>query len=182
MPVPDFQSITLPVLRLAAQGDLHAREAIEKLADQFGLTTQQREELLPSGNQTRFANRVYWAIVYLQKGGLIARRSRGVYSITDQGRQILAAPTERIDLRFLNQFEGIQEFRRTKSRDDGQIPDSVTASPGTPEERIETALDELNEALRASLLDRILTMSPTGFEKLIVDLMLGMGYGASGSG
>ena len=162
---------------------MHTREAIDTLADEFGLTAEERDELLPSGQQTRFANRVYWAIVYLQKGGLIARQSRGVYSITDLGRKILTAPPERIDRRFLSQFEGVQEFRRRKPKDDSESQELISASPaGTPEERIEVALDEMNEALRATLLDRILAMHPAGFEKMIVDLMLAMGYGASGSG
>jgi restriction system protein len=183
MSVPDFQSITLPVLQLAAHGEVHTRDAIEKLADQFELTAEEREELLPSGQQTRFSNRVYWAIVYLQRGGLIERRARGVYAITDLGHKVLAAPPERIDRRFLSQFAGVQEFERKKPKDDSEIPSSLSISPaGTPEERIETAIDELDEALRGSLLDRILTMTPAGFEKLIVDLMLGMGYGAGGSG
>jgi restriction system protein len=184
MSVPDFQSITLPLLRLSAAGEVRTREAVNKLADEFGLTPHEREELLPSGRQARFSNRVHWAIVYLQKGGLIQRLSRGVYSITEQGKSVLSQPPHRIDRRFLSQFDGVKEFRKKKSKDEASDSDvSNNAIPvGTPEERIEAALEDFNDALREELLERILSMHPTAFEKLIIDLMLGMGYGEGGSG
>jgi restriction system protein len=183
MPVPDFQSITLPLLRLSAAGEIRTREAVNALADEFELTPDEREELLPSGRQARFSNRVHWAIVYLQKGGLIQRIARGVYRITEPGKTVLLQPPQRIDRRFLAQFEGVKEFRKKKTKDEAAESDLVNALPaGTPEERIESALEDLNEALREDLLERILSMPPTAFEKLIIDLMLGMGYGADGSG
>jgi restriction system protein len=181
--VPDFQTITLPLLNLSAAGEVRTREAIDKLADEFGLTPEERQELLPSGRQTRFSNRVHWAIVYLQKGGLIQRVARGVYRITEQGKTVLLQPPPRIDRRYLTQFEGVREFRKRKTKDETTESDLVNALPsGTPEERIEAAIEDLNEALREDLLERILSMHPTAFEKLIIDLMLGMGYGADGSG
>ena len=115
MPVPDFQAITLPFLKLTATGEVQTREAIDKLADEFRLTPDEREELLPSGQQTRFSNRVYWAIVYLQRAGLLVRVARGRYSISDRGREVLQAPPARMDRQFLAQFEGVRQFQtRTK--------------------------------------------------------------------
>jgi restriction system protein len=183
MPVPDFQSFMLPFLRLTSKGEVRSREAVAKIADEFGLTAEERDEQIPSGNQSRFANRVYWAIVYLQKGGLIQRVSRGVYCITDRGKSVLQNPPSRIDRQFLAQFEEMKKFtlRANKEPPEGLSPIPV-ANSGTPEERIEAATEDWNDALRAELLDRILSMPPKSFEKLIVDLMLGMGYGARGSG
>jgi restriction system protein len=183
MTVPDFQSITLPLLRLSAPAEVRTKEAIDKLAYEFGLTTAEREELLPSGAQTRFANRVHWAIVYLQKAGLIERIARGLYRISERGKSVLEQPPPRIDRRFLAQFEGVKEFRSRANKELSSEVDLTAALPaGTPEERIESAIDDWNDALRVELLERILAMKPTAFEKLIIDLMLGMGYGASGSG
>jgi restriction system protein len=139
----------LPFLRLSAKSEVRTRDAVDRIADEFGLTPEQREEPLPSGNQSRFSNRVHWAIVYLQKAGLIQRVSRGVYRITERGKSILQSPPPRIDRQFLSQFEGMREFQQRTSR---------TTS------------------------ERILAMPPKNFEKLIIDLMLGMGYGARGSG
>lgn len=183
MPVPDFQSIMLPFLRLSAKSEVRTRDAVDRIADEFGLTPEQREEPLPSGNQSRFSNRVHWAIVYLQKAGLIQRVSRGVYRITERGKSILQSPPPRIDRQFLSQFEGMREFQQRTSRTTSEEPNVIQAGPaGTPEERIEAAAEDWNDALQAELIERILAMPPKNFEKLIIDLMLGMGYGARGSG
>ncbi|HTR14397.1 MAG TPA: restriction endonuclease, partial [Roseiarcus sp.] len=185
MSVPDFQSLMLPVLRLANGSDVRTSEAVERIATEFHLSPDERAELLPSGRQTKIANRVYWAFVYLSKAGLLNRRQRGLYGVTDQGRKVLAKPPARIDIPFLSQFKRFNEFRakspETNDAEHSPKPISMLAV-GTPDERIETALNELNVALRAELLERVLSMTPTAFEKLIVDLMLGMGYGAKGSG
>lgn len=183
MPVPDFPSITLPLLELAGLGQIKTRDAVETLADRFGLTPAEREEILPSGHKTRFSNRVHWAIVYLQKGGLIQRLARGVYAITEAGKDVLTHPPSRIDRRFLSQFEGVRQLENKAHKGQTGDADLATVSPiGTPEERIESAVEDFNEALREELLERILVMKPAGFEKLIIDLMVGMGYGAGGSG
>jgi restriction system protein len=108
-----------------------------------------------------------------------------VYSITHRGREVLVQPPERIDIRFLSQFEGFDEFRsRVSEQDEEERSPEPTAAlaAGTPDERIEAAFNDLNVALQAELLERVQAMHPTAFEKLIVDLMLGMGYGARGSG
>lgn len=101
MPVPDFQSFILPVLRLAANGPVNTAETIAHVSDSFGLSAEDRQEMLASGRQTRVANRVYWTFVHLTKADLLRRESRGVYSITEEGRQALAENPQRIDLNFL---------------------------------------------------------------------------------
>ena len=183
MPIPDFQTLMLPVLRLADAGEIKVADAVGQMSDEFALTDQEREELLPSGRQAKIANRVHWSVTYLVKSGLVERPRRGYFAITPKGKSVLSSPPERIDIAFLSQFDGFDEFR-TKANDDYPVDVEPTQdlAAGTPEERVEAAFEDLNAALREELLERILVMHPTAFEKLIVDLMLGMGYGANGSG
>ncbi len=183
MPIPDFQTLMLPVLRLADAGEIKVAAAVDQVANQFGLTDVEREELLPSGRQAKIANRVHWSVTYLVKSGLVERPRRGCFVITPKGKAVLGRPPERIDIGFLSQFEGFDDFR-TKANGENPVEVEPTQelAAGTPEERVEAAFEDLNGALRDELLERILVMHPTAFEKLIVDLMLGMGYGANGSG
>ena len=188
MAVPDFQSFMLPVLRLAANGPLHTAETIAHVSDYFGLSDEDRQERLASGRQTRVANRVYWTFVHLTKADLLRRESRGVYSITEKGQQALAENPQRIDLNFLMaRSENYRQFRSAATipaTDDETRVSSASAAPdeGTPEERIEEAFAELNAALQSDLQERVQTMLDADFERLIVKLMLGLGYGAGGLG
>jgi len=112
MSVPDFQSLMLPLLKMAADGNEHSLvESREVLAREFSLTQPDREERLPSGKQSRFANRVAWAKVYLQQAGLLLSPRRAHFRISERGRDVLNAPLARIDIRFLEQFPEFAEFR-----------------------------------------------------------------------
>jgi restriction system protein len=183
MTIPDFQTLMLPTLRLATAGEVRVRDLVGRLATEFGLTEDDLAERLPSGRQTTIVNRVSWAVIYLTKAGLLGRMRRGVYTITDRGRTVLANPPPKIDIRFLSQFEGFDAFRTGSAADEEAVVEPTPAlAAGTPDERIEAAFEDLNAALRNELIERVRTMDPTSFEKLIIDLMLGMGYGAGGSG
>ena len=188
MPIPDYKTFLLPVLKLAAERELPNKECVEKIAEQFSLLPEEREQLLPSGKQTIIANRVHWAITYMTKAGLIDRPKRGTLVATDRGRVIVGQNLQKIDNKFLEQFQGFQEFQgRSKDKGKSQALDqlamsNITQKVATPEEQIEIASQEMNSALRDELLARILNTDPTFFEKVIIDLMLAMGYGASGSG
>ena len=188
MAVPDFQSFMLPVLRLAANGPLRTAETIAHISDFFGLSNEDRQERLTSGRQTRVANRVYWTFVHLTKADLLQRESRGVYSITEKGQQILAENPQRIDLNFLMaRSENYRQFRSAATapaadKNTGTPPASATSEEDTPEERIEAAFAELNAALQSDLQERVQAMHDADFEQLIVKLMLGLGYGAGGLG
>lgn len=174
----------LPTLRLATCGEVRTRDLVERLAAEFELTREERAERLPSGRQAKIVNRVSWAVIYLARAGLLRRMSRGVYCITDRGREVLANPPARIDMNFLSKFDGFNQFRTKRSDDiegEPSTESTATLAAGTPDERIEAAFNDLNVTLRAELLDRVQTMHPTAFEKLIIDLLLGMGYGAGGS-
>lgn len=178
MAIPDFQTLTLPVLRLVAQGEIRIGEAVECLADEFNLSPEERAHLLPSGKQATFANRVHWAKTYLSKGGLVESTRRGHFRITDLGRQILTDPPPRIDLKYLARFPGVQSFR---SRSGIEEPDSAMIVEGglplTPDETMRAAHRQMEAALATELLQRVRTGTPAFFEKLVVQLLIGMGYG-----
>jgi restriction system protein len=186
MAIPDFQSFMLPVLRLASHGPIRTTEAIERLSDEFSLTEAERGELLASGRQTRVANRVYWTFVHLTKAELLKRETRGLYTISEEGCKVLAENPVKIDLNFLlARSDKYRQFRMAGNteteRNDTPTFTNITEKD-TPEERIDAAFVELNNALQSDLYERVLTMDDSDFERLIVALMLGLGYGAGGLG
>lgn len=155
MPIPDFQTIMLPLLTFARDGAEHTlRETIDALADEFQLTVDERNTLLPSGQQAVFDNRVGWARTSLKKAGLLESTRRGYYRITDRGQQVLRQNPPRIDIAFLRQFPEFIEFQRTTqfSTDDIRNENEEDRKPRTPEEMIETAYQKLRESLAAELL------------------------------
>ena len=186
MPIPDFQSVILPVLRLSAEGEIWLVDAVTRISNDFDLTDEEREELLPSGSVTRIRDRVSWSVTYLVKAGLVERPRRGHFVITEQGKSALRDAPERIDISFLSKFEGFKKFQEKNVEDHPAKKNEATqqtlAFTETPEERMREAFEEINETLRDDLLKSILKASPEFFEKLIVDLMLGMGYGSKGTG
>ena len=182
MPIPDFQSLMLPVLQLASDGKEHSlEEARGLLAERFGLTEPEREELLPSGRQRRFDNRVAWSKVYLQRAGLLHGSRRAHFEITDRGRQVLAEQPERIDIALLDRFEDFRDFRSVNRRSEDEATETVVpaAEPTdeTPEELLEQAYQRIRAELTSELLGRVKAGSPRFFENLVVELLLKMGYG-----
>lgn len=183
MAVPDFQTLMLPVLR--AVGEIDATKPADiraYVADVCGLTPEDLEQRLPSGRQSTFENRCAWANVFLQRAGLIATVKRGVYRLTERGRDVLATNPERIDMKYLERFPEYASWRKRSSRretsDTAAIAEVAEAQPSqTPQELIESTIESLTADLRLTLLDRVRTMSPSGFEGLIVDLLVAMGYG-----
>jgi restriction system protein len=182
MPIPDFQSLMLPVLKYAASQTEHSlRDAVAFLADQYSLTEEERNERLPNAPQPRFYNRVGWARTYLKQATLLEATGRRSYlKITDRGRQVLNSNPTRIDMRYLEQFPEYIEFReRTHEGDE----ESAQTNPITltPEESIEASYSKLREDLAKELLDNIVRSSPAFFENLVVELLVAMGYGGSGA-
>ena len=128
--IPDYQTLMLPVLKLAAQRELTNKACVETIAEQFALSPEEKEQLLPSGKQTIIANRVHWAATYMTKAGLIDRPRRGTLTATERGRAILSQNPPRIDNKFLAQFEGFQEFQgRSKDKGKSQALDQLGAHP-----------------------------------------------------
>ncbi|GEL70674.1 restriction endonuclease [Myxococcus virescens] len=182
MTIPDFQSAMLPVLRLAQDGKDHTlREAVEAIAVEFKVTDVERNEMLPSGRQRKLHNRVGWAKTYLQKAGLLEANGRGRFRITPRGREALQARLSRIDLKFLAQFPEYNAFVALR-HDAADVEPSVpplSATSETPEEILEDSYQELRKRLADELLERIKACDPRFFEKLVVDLLVAMGYGGS---
>lgn len=182
MAIPDYQTLMLPVLRLAASGEQRVADAAERIAADLRLSPDEREELLPSGRQRLLHNRIHWAKFYMSKAGLVASPKRGRFIATDAGRALLASNPARVGVNELKDYEGFREFYSgQKSSDDDVGPVAIAPSveTGTPEEQIETAYQAVQLALRAELLERIVQNSPAFFEQLIVDLLIAMGYGGS---
>jgi restriction system protein len=155
-----------------------------RLADLFGLTPEEREQVLPSGRQKVLHNRIHWAKFYLGKAGLVDSPRRGVFVASAEGRRVLAANPERITNQMLLDYDSFRGFYRNGSTD---AQDASTASgttpagdgAGTPEETIEAAHEALQSALRGDLVTRIHQNSPSFFERVIVDLLVAMGYGGT---
>lgn len=181
MAIPDFQTCMLPFLRHLADGKEHTlRDADEHLAEYFKLTAAERAELLPSGQQGIFKNRIGWARTYLKKAALLESPKRGVFKITARGDQVLASNPTRIDMKFLEQFPEYIAFKEVSRTDKeaGSVANCALLQ-ATPEESIELAYLGLREQLAQELLTRILSCSPTFFEQLVVELLVKMGYGGS---
>lgn len=177
MAVPDFQSFFSPLLALMSDGREHSlREARSELAAVMSLTPDDIREMLPSGRQTKFANRVSWAAIYMYKARLLDRTKKGVFRITERGREILGRNLDRIDVKLLKQFPEFVEFHQAKDREE---PEQKVSAVGTPEELLEQAHTSIRADLVNDILERILQNSPDFFEQLVVDLMVAMGYGGS---
>jgi restriction system protein len=164
--IPDYQTIMLPLLEFAGDGQEHPlRETIDALADKFGLTPDERKELLLSGKRV-FDDRVGWARTYLTKAGLLEKTRRSHYAISDRGRQILAQRPDRIDVRFLKQFEEFREFQAlkgTRSGASGPAEEAGSDQETTPEESLEAAYGRLRDALAREVLQQVKAASPSLF-------------------
>lgn len=175
--IPDFQTLMKPVLELACEGETKIGDAVKRLESAYGLTEEERAELLPSGKQTRFANRVHWARSYLKQSGLLQSTRRGHFVASDLGREVHAENPDRIDMRYLERFEAYQDFK-ARSRDTNTETAVATAVPEiTPDEMLRSAHSSVTAALAADLVDRLRQSDPAFFEDVIVQLLLAMGYG-----
>ena len=179
MPIPDFQTLMLPLLDFSGDEKEHSfKEAIPFLANQFNLTEEEKRELLPSGKQLRFNNRVYWSKTHLEKAGLLISPKRGIFIITKEGLEVLAAKRRSINTKFLEQYNKYRKFKNLNNieKDLDTLKVSITE---TPEEALENAHQQLQENLATEILETIKQCSPSFFEYLVVDLLVTMGYGGS---
>ncbi len=180
--IPDFQSLMLPLMRLASDGKEHSnREARDALAAQFHLTDQDRAELLPSGRQSRFDNRVAWAKSFLQQAGLLSAPRRGHFQISDRGREVVKENPPAINIKFLERYPEFVQFRSSTSDKEAPTTEAEASIGGqeTPEEMLESAHQRIRTDLAAELLGRVKNSSPQFFEQLVVGLLVSMGYGGS---
>ncbi len=183
MAIPDYQTVMLPLLRFAGNRQEHSlRETIDALAVEFALSDDERKALVPSGQQRIFDNRVSWARTYMTKAGLLQSTRKGHYEITQRGIDVLAVNPARVDVKFLMQFEEFAEFMTPKGTQPRGTPATAPAKweqDITPEEALETAYGRLRDSLAQEILLQVKSASPDFFEKLVVELLLKMGYGGS---
>lgn len=186
MSIPDYQSLMRPVLEILENGkEQTVKEVCSELITQFSLTGEELEELLPSGRAKVFNNRVGWAVTYLKKAGALYSSRRGVYSITGRGQELLKDTNSYIGINDLMQFKDFREFKNNKptvsqqSKGDSLQPTNVTTfvKEKTPEEALGQAWEEMRDSLELEVLDQIKQVTPQFFERLVVDVLVAMGYG-----
>ena len=180
MSIPDYQTIMLPLLKLAADQQEHSfSQAIQTLAAQFHLSEEERKELLPSGRQPAFNNRVGWARTYMKKAGLLKAPRRGYFQITQRGLDVLKQNPSEISAAFLKQFPEFVEFQAPKTNEPPKSTVLTEDDTKTPEELLESAYQRLREGLAQDVLQAVKDCTPGFFEQLVVDLLVGMGYGGT---
>lgn len=178
MAIPDFQTIMRPLLEHLADGEIYRnRETNEFLAGHFQLTEQELAEVLPSGYARLFDNRIGWAKTHLKGAGLIEAPSRAKYRITQRGLDALAQD-EPINLAYLRQFEEYKEFQ-SGSKTEKTTESTSSTDELTPSEHMEFGYQKVREELEEELIAKIKSASPVFFERLVVELLVSMGYGGS---
>ena len=177
--IPDYQTCMLPLLKYAADNVEHKfSDAVEYLSNEFALTKEEREELLPSKTQDVISNRIGWARTYMKKAGLLEDTRRGYFKITERGKGVLSENLEKISTKYLQKFDEFKAFRE-KHTEKNALSENELQTEATPEEMLETGFTKLSENLIDDLLLKISECSPSFFEHLVVDLLVHMGYGGS---
>ncbi len=182
MTIPDFQTCMLPLLRTIRDGNEWAlKDVTEHLTVEFGLSDDERDAMIPSGNTRIIVNRVGWAKAYLKEAGLLEPVRRGVIKITEQGKAVLAEEPERVDMSFLERFPSYIEFRdrKGKAKTNDSPTEVIADASQTPDDLMIQAYQEMRDALAEELLQQVIEMSDKFFERLVVDLLVAMGYGGS---
>ena len=178
--IPDYQSIMLSLLKFISDGNEYKmRDVTDQLAVKLGVSEDEKKELLPSGAAPVFYNRTAWAKTYLKKAGLIDSPKQGTVFITQRGRDVLKTNPPSIDVKFLKTFPEFIAFQTAKKDDETIEPTEVDENSETPEEALETAYQKIRKSIAQDLIAKVLAMSPAFFEKLVVELLVRMGYGGS---
>jgi len=181
MAIPTYEGIMLPLLHFASDGQEHSgRDAVDHLAQVFSLSEQEKNELLPSGQQGIFYNRVGWARAYLQKAGLLESPRRSIFRITERGLALLKENPKEVRANTLKRYDGFREFltaRREKTEDYEPQPEET--SDQTPEEALQYGYQRIRQTLEQEVLSHVRASSSAFFERLVVELLVKMGYGGS---
>jgi restriction system protein len=181
MAIPDFQTLMLPLLELASdENEWSMQDARDQLARKFAVSEEEQNALLPSGRQSIFSNRVAWAKSYLTQAGVLESPRRGVFRLSDRGREVLREKPQKITVKYLERFPEFVEFRSPQSKpEEISIASGITEDKQTPEEMLDAAYQRLRRDTAVDLLSRVKKSSAAFFEHLVVDLLLKMGYGGS---
>ncbi|MCY4613001.1 MAG: restriction endonuclease [Nitrospira sp.] len=181
MPIPDYQSLMLPVLKAVSGGaEMSLSDVRDHVAVLEGLTRDDLRELFPTSRKPVFMKRMRWAVTELSRAGLVERVRRGVYRLTKEGERLLAQEPPRIDLEILRNYSAYTEWWAGKRSPTAGSDDELAMSEDTsvtPEETLDRAAKELRDELEAELLERVLKAKPVFLERVVIDLLLAMGYG-----
>ena len=182
MPIPDYQTFMRPVLLILSGGQTwKMRDLYARLAAEFSLTDADLAEMLPSGRQSTYMNRIGWAKTYLVKAGALHSPQRGTVEITARGQQLLEQFPEGVTTKALYAFPEFAEFQKGGPVLVPGQADSAAALPQTlsPEEQLDALYADLNTSLRSELLAQVRGLTPAQFERLVVQLLVAMGYGGN---
>lgn len=180
MAIPDYQTIMLPLLKMAADKKEHSlREAINKLATEFNLTDGERGQLLQSGKQEVFDNRVGWARTYMKKAGLVEITRWGYFRITERGVDLLKQNLSNIDVKLLSQFKEFRDFKSIHREKPVTPRKPERSEERTPKEELDNASQSINDEITKDILQQLMAVSPGRFEHIVIDLLVKMGYGGS---
>lgn len=177
MAVPKYFEMIKPLLKAVGDGKPHGSKELKQVVSrEFSLTESDLAEMLPSGRQTVFANRLGWAGTYLVKAGLLERPARATFQITPAGKSVLKEDPPVIDPDYLERFESFRAFRKPSA----SVPDPVEPeqNEGTPDDTFEEAFKQINDNLADEVLSEVIKLSPVAFEQMVIDLLYKMGYGA----
>lgn len=180
MAVPKYDELMKPLLETVKDGQLYKiKDIYVILAQLLKLDSSDLSEMLPSGRQTVFRNRVGWAKTYLKKAGLIDSPARASIVITDAGRTVLQENLDKIDSKYLEKFPSFRDFSSALPSGEPNDEESKggTVSDLTPDDQLEDAYKQINASLATDLLSEVMKITPYMFEKLVVDLLSKMGYG-----
>lgn len=178
MGVPKYFEMHKPTLKFLSDGKVHtAREIKSYLIDYFHLSKDDIMMLLPSGRTTYLSNRAGWARTYLKKAGLIESPAKGKFVITAEGQKALLESPDVIDRDFLMKYDSFREFKNRTQSDDADIQKNSEDNSETPDDALENAFKQINSNLADDILSEVMKLSPTAFEKMVMDLMSKMGYG-----
>jgi restriction system protein len=185
MSVPDYQSLMLPVLEQSASGEVRIGGVVDQLARDLNLSEDDLAELIPSGKQTTFSNRVHWAKSYLKQAGLVETTKRAHFRISERGKEVLKSGIDKIDINYLKKFPEFIAFQNRSSDDD--VVDGLSSPlkleavdlSQTPDDLMRTTNRAINISLGQDIVDRIIVGTPAFFERVVVSLLLSMGYGGT---
>lgn len=180
--IPDYQTLMLPLLKVVSDGkEYKFSDVVEALAVQFNLSEEERKGLLPSGQAFLFSNRVGWARTYLKKAGLLEAPKRGIMQISERGKETLKENLTEINVQYLNRFQEFIDFRLSK--EDSSIgtlkTENEESRKQTPEESIEYGYRNIRKSIEQEIISKLKSVAPSFFEKIVVELLVKMGYGGS---
>lgn len=178
MSVPKYFEMHKPTLKFLSDGKIHtSREIKAFLIDYFHLSNEDVMLMVPSGRITYLSNRASWARTYLKNAGLIESPAKGEFVITEEGHKAFLESPDVIDRDYLMKYDSFRAFKNRTQSEDTDIQKNLEDNSETPDDALENAFKQINDSLADDILSEVMKLSPTAFEKMVMDLMSKMGYG-----